>query len=1341
MSVFKCKICGGALELTAGQEVVTCRYCGTAQTLPRLDDEHRSNLYDRANHHRRNSDFDRAMGIYEQILASDPTDAEAYWSILLCRYGVEYVKDPKTGARVLTVNRTQYTSILDDENYKRALAHATPAQRALYEQDAHTVNALQREILSISNAEAPFDVFLCYKENEEDGSRTQDSVLAQELYHALTREGYKVFYARITLEDKLGQSFEPYIFAALNSAPVMVVLGTSAAHLNAVWVRNEWGRYLALIRAGAKKLLIPAYRDMDPYDLPEEFSHLQALDMSRLGFVQDLIHVIGKQLARTAPAPVAAAQPQTPPAQAPEPFDAAALLYRADMALGDGSFEEARGFCEQILNHDPKCAEAYHRRLLAELRLRAHAELLTCKRDPQTSPSYQYALRFADTELKNALLAVTSERAARRTLCEVRSILEGGATVSACARAKALLGPLPPGRERDELYARCEERERYLESRQQQYKKQRIKALIIVLVAVSLWVGTLIGLRQLALFVGRESTLLYTLREDGISYSVRAGRFYSDERADIPYLYNGYPVAEVESEAFAGNKTVKTVTLPYHIEVIGARAFEGCPQLEDVQHRAPSDQEKKYSYLYASTPCLKSIEARAFADCVLLEHFYLPETLTEIGEEAFAGTGLGSITLPKRLQSIGAGAFAGCTALTEINAYALTEYPEGFHEDWLRDCAATPAFRFQLTAVNGEFKKMTMTYGQSFSIPVPATIPEGHTFVGYYLGEDKITDESGTGLAPWSARKGGAVIAKFEPITHRVFFHKNSGNGSMSALFLRYQEALTLPKCSFTRAGYSFQGWATEPDGPVVYSDGGKFTMQNSSVTLYAVWKANTHYIYFVPNGATGGTMNRLTAATDATVTLPECGFTRKGYSFHGWSVIKDGEKTYYDRESLTLGDADVTLYALWWKESYSLTVHLYDGSIAEMPPETYYVDSPTITIGPLTREGYVFAGWTGEDVTTPQQTIVIPTGSTGHRSYSAHWECSFIYHANNGTDESFSVSGYTFRSHTLATTTSFTNGTRQFLGWSTSPSGPVHHTSYIVASKDAKELHLYAVWSESYTTLKFNANGGTGTLASVSVEEGDHYTLTDPGFVRTGYLFRGFSETKGGTVEYAVGDSYLATCAQTVTLYAVWEAIPYTITFDVNGGAAIQPITYTVEDLPFFAFPKPTRSGATFLYWTLDDLNGEYFDSINPIEEIGNHVLHANWLLDGMSFTLLQSEPLGMSFYAVQYEGTETDFEIPRLHPHSHGYITEIASIQNTNGEKMSITLPDTVHTVRAYAFAADSLSGVVLTGSLDWYFLYPTSGTEYTKMYMDTDLSKPQEVAALLNTPTYSKYDFSCQ
>lgn len=295
MSIFKCKMCGGTIEFSEGASVGVCDYCGTKQTLPRLDNDKKANLYDRANHFRRNNDFDKAMSIYEQILNEDSTDAEAYWSLVLCRYGIEYVEDPQSHRRVPTVNRAQFTSVFADEDYKSALQYADANQREIYENEAKEIDDIQKGILAISQKEKPFDVFICYKETDANGRRTQDSVLANDLYHQLTQEGFKVFFSRITLEDKLGTAYEPYIFAALNSAKVMVVLGTRPEYFNAVWVRNEWSRYLALVKnSGGKKILIPAYKDMDPYDLPEEFSHLQAQDMSKLGFMQDLIRGIKK---------------------------------------------------------------------------------------------------------------------------------------------------------------------------------------------------------------------------------------------------------------------------------------------------------------------------------------------------------------------------------------------------------------------------------------------------------------------------------------------------------------------------------------------------------------------------------------------------------------------------------------------------------------------------------------------------------------------------------------------------------------------------------------------------------------------------------------------------------------------------------------------------------------------------------------------------------------------------------------------------------------------------------------------------------------------------------------
>lgn len=399
MLIFKCKMCGGTLEIQKNESVSVCEYCGTRQTLPHLDKDKKVNLYDRANHFRRNNDFDKAMSIYEKILNEDSTDAEAYWSIVLCRYGIEYVEDTTSHKHVPTVNRVQFTSIFADEDYKSALQYADAYQKVIYEEEAKAIDDIQKGILEISNKEEPFDVFICYKETDSNGRRTQDSVLANDLYHQLVQEGFKVFFSRITLEDKLGIEYEPYIFAALNSAKVMVVLGTKPEYFNAVWVRNEWSRYLMLIKNGSKKMLIPAYRDMDPYDLPEEFSHLQAQDMSKLGFMQDLIRGIKKIVSVEIPkATVKEAGIANGGNGNIDP-----LLKRAFMFLEDGNWKSADEYCEKVLDQDPENAQAYLGKLMAELHVYRQDELMYCKEPFDNRNNFKKIIRFADANLVDAL--------------------------------------------------------------------------------------------------------------------------------------------------------------------------------------------------------------------------------------------------------------------------------------------------------------------------------------------------------------------------------------------------------------------------------------------------------------------------------------------------------------------------------------------------------------------------------------------------------------------------------------------------------------------------------------------------------------------------------------------------------------------------------------------------------------------------------------------------------------------------------------------------------------------------------------------------------------------------
>ena len=110
MAVFKCKMCGGNLEVADNMSVCECEYCGTKQTVPKTRDDIVFNLFNRANNLRIKCEFDKAQEIYEKIVASNPDEAEAYWGIVLCKYGIEYVEDPATFKKVPTCHRTLHLS-------------------------------------------------------------------------------------------------------------------------------------------------------------------------------------------------------------------------------------------------------------------------------------------------------------------------------------------------------------------------------------------------------------------------------------------------------------------------------------------------------------------------------------------------------------------------------------------------------------------------------------------------------------------------------------------------------------------------------------------------------------------------------------------------------------------------------------------------------------------------------------------------------------------------------------------------------------------------------------------------------------------------------------------------------------------------------------------------------------------------------------------------------------------------------------------------------------------------------------------------------------------------------
>ena len=410
MSVIKCKMCGGTVDFTLGETVGVCDFCGTKQTLPKANDEVITNLFNRANNLRLKCEFDKAEQIYEKIVQQDDSEAEAHWGIILCKYGIEYVEDPKTFERIPTCHRTRFESIKTDADYEAAIDYSEMLQQRIYEKEAREIDKHQKDILAIVKKEEPFDVFICYKETDDNGKRTVDSTLANDIYHHLTPNGLKVFYAAITLEDKLGQEYEPYIFAASNSAKVMLVIGTKPGYFTAVWVKNEWSRFMNLMKTDKSKILIPCYREMDAYDLPEEFAHLQAQDMSRIGFIQDIIRGVEKVVGKDSKsqAPVIEANVTLGP-------NVNALLKRGYMSLEDGDWDRAKDYFDQVLNIDAECGDAYLGMFMAihgfgsKLALEKSVTEFACDYDLEHEKLFQRALRYSSEENSEYLEHIREE--------------------------------------------------------------------------------------------------------------------------------------------------------------------------------------------------------------------------------------------------------------------------------------------------------------------------------------------------------------------------------------------------------------------------------------------------------------------------------------------------------------------------------------------------------------------------------------------------------------------------------------------------------------------------------------------------------------------------------------------------------------------------------------------------------------------------------------------------------------------------------------------------------------------------------------------------------------------
>lgn len=250
----------------------------------------------------------------------------------------------------------------------------------------------------------------------------------------------------------------------------------------------------------------------------------------------------------------------------------------------------------------------------------------------------------------------------------------------------------------------------------------------------------------------------------------------------------------------------------------------------------------------------------------------------------------------------------------------------------------------------------SVTYDSTYgTLPTPERT--GYTFAGWYTAKtngSKVV--STTKVAITSAQ---TLYALWTPNTYIVKFNSQGGStvADKTVTYDSTYGTLTTP----TRDGYKFLGWFTAASGGTQVTADTKVAITTTQ-TLYAHWQANTYTVVFNGNGNTGGSTATQTLTYDKAQALTSNGFTKTGYHFVSWNTKSDGTGTSYtDKQSVTNiagTNASVTLYAIWEANSYTVVFNNNDGTGVTSTQEFTYDTAEDFDKKQLTREGYIFKGW-----------------------------------------------------------------------------------------------------------------------------------------------------------------------------------------------------------------------------------------------------------------------------------------------------------------------------------------------------------------------------------------------
>ena len=471
-------------------------------------------------------------------------------------------------------------------------------------------------------------------------------------------------------------------------------------------------------------------------------------------------------------------------------------------------------------------------------------------------------------------------------------------------------------------------------------------------------------------------------------------------------------------------------------------------------------------------------------------------------------------------------------------------------------------------------------------------------------------------------------------------------------------EAFQLP--TPVRTGYIFLGWTgegiTEPQKTIEIPQG-----STGDRTYTANWQVIEYTIITLLEGGNAGSSQVYFYTVEQTVTLPTP--TRTGYTFIGWTG--EGITTPQPNVTIPKGSTGDKRYIENWElTEYNITMDLNGGSGQEkvvytMTDEDFELPTPT-------RHGYEFVGWTGEGITTPQTSVIIPKGSTGNKAYTANWQV-IEYTITLDTNGGPVVSPIKYTVEDSFTLPYPLRPGYEFAGWTLDGSGMLPATTLIIYYGTTGDLHYKAEWRLAEYTITMDLDGGSGQEKVV-------YTITDEDFelptpTRNGYEFVGWTGERITTPQTSVKIPKGSTGNKAYT--ANWKVIRYTITLVTNGGAVIASIRYTVEDSVTLPIP-PERPGYEFAGWVLDG-SGQFPSTpmIIPEGSTGDRIYEAEWRVATYTITYVSH---GKAYNWVQYTiNNQIYFGLPEEDPSYYlpGYTFVGWKIDGVEGTPRSYMLP----------------------------------------------------------------------